>query len=693
MRKITLVLILSLPLTAISENRESSLEEIMVTAQKREQSIQEVPISVIAFSESDIYSLLITNPSELAGLVPSLSNQGLGNVNESLTLSIRGHAPDPSQVTKAPSVGIYIDGVYMSRAQGMGVDLADPERIEVLRGPQGTLFGRNTVGGAISVISKKPTGEFSLNQTVDIGNYDYLRSVTHLNLPSFGSVNAKIDYIHEERGGFVDNVSGQSDFGERNNDGGRLSLNYNATDTLQFNYAYDNTRTESAQYYFQLHEDNNVAQTIGAEPNRADDVRTPLYLKPTIIKKEGHTLNASWELSSDITLTSITGYHELEQDTNNNYGGTLYFFGLNDAYTIDQKQFSQEVQLIGKTGSLVWVAGLYYFDEDANQDFNTQITQAGPTPVTVDSFSGEVHAKSKAVFGQVTWTPPTFDQLHLTLGGRYTDDDKNGLRTRNPGEDYDFGSHSKDPMIAAQYDFTDDLSVYAKWSSAYKAVGYNLRSITFDPYDREQIKTSEIGLKSELWDNRARINMAAFHSVYKDMQLDFNHPVVITNVETKNAMDRVRISGFEIDAKVTPVAALTLGASYTYLATDKHRQDNPLDTSLSQTFNVTQAPEHAGSLTLDYQASQNINIHLDVISTDSYAHVTFEPLRLDAYTLVNANVTFNVPLQNNNFDLSLWARNLLDEEYITNGFTTPSNTITQVFGDPRTFGIKIAYRL
>ncbi|MBN4055285.1 TonB-dependent receptor [bacterium AH-315-K03] len=675
-----------------------SLEEVIVTAQKREQSIQKIPISIAVLNKNDLEISQINGLGDLNGLVPSLNIQSEGNTATSLAIAIRGHAPDPGQITREGSVGVYIDGVYISRSQALGIDLADPERIEVLRGPQGTLFGRNTVGGAVSIISRKPSGQFGVDQTISAGNYDLVRSVTHINLPRYLGLSTKIDYIHNEFGGWVDNTSGQEKFTEYNNNGGRLNLLYNLNEALSLNYAYDNTRTETAQYYFQLHRDFSSTQTIGQEPKRQDKSRNPTILNPNIVKQNGHSLNASWTPSSNLTIKSITGYHELMQDTHNNYGGVLYVvepFRLIDGSTIDQKQFSQELQIIGNTRHFEWLAGLYYFEEDALQNFNTQFSLFPSDPFTIDSFSGETSSTSKAIFGQATWTPSKLEKLQLTLGARYTDDDKNSKRTRNLGEDDDIGSHSTDPLLAVSYSLTDYTLVYIKWSSAYKAVGYNLRSTSFEPYKKENNQTTELGIKSEFWDNRARLNVTAFLSVFKDMQLDFIDPDIITNPETKNAINKVRISGLELDMKVNPISALTLGASYTYLETDKSLQPNPLDTTLSQTFYVTQAPAHAGSLTIDYQVTNNLTGHLDITSTDNYAHVSFEPLRLDAYTLVNARFTLKIPLNKDSIDLSLWVKNLLDEEYITNGFSvgSPPRSITQVFGDPRTYGINLKYTL
>ncbi len=695
--KIIFLLLLSIPLTALSQQNTPLLEDVIVTAQKREQSIQDIPISISVLDEKALSTMNIHGLGELKGIIPSLNIQPLGNAATTLTMAIRGHGPDPSQVTREGSVGVYIDGIYISRPQGMGVDLADPARVEILRGPQGTLFGRNTVGGAVSIISKKPTGQFGLTQTLDLGNYNAVRSLTHLNLPSFKGLSTKLDYIHDEFDGWVDNTSGQANFAERNNKGGRLSAHYDFNDDLSVDYAYDNTRTKTAQYYFQIHEDYTPAQSIGPEHRRQEQSRYPITLEPTTINKKGHSLTTTWLLSPHLTLTSITGYHQLKQDTQNNYGGVLYARGLIDQYKIDQKQLSQEIQLIGSSDQFEWVTGLYYFKEDAEQVFNTQISLDSSfnriEPLTVDSFSGDIKAKSKAVFGQLTWTPKNADNIQLTIGGRYTDDNKKGRKIRNTPLEFDIGSHSIDPMIAVTYILTDNISAYAKWSSAYKAAGYNLRSNSFEPFDTETAETSEIGLKSELWEHKARLNLTVFSSVFKDMQLDFSDPVDITNPETKNAIDNVRVSGLEVDIVITPIESLTVSASYTYLGTDKHTQANPLDPTLSQTFHITQAPEHAGSLAIDYAISKNLSSHIDITSTDSYAHVSFEPLRLDAYTLVNARLSLDIPLQDNNLAISLWARNLLDEEYAINGFAVrvPADTVTQVFGDPRTYGMQLSF--
>ena len=712
----TVVASLIIPAITISINgfanveTEPRLEEIIVTAQKRQQSLQETPIAISVISVEQLQRQGISNLGSLiSGQIPFLQITPYGSTPSNLAIGIRGNAPrDSSEVTREASVGVYLDGVYMARSQGLDMELVDLQRIEVLRGPQGSLFGRNAVGGAVSLISKKPSGQFGFNQTLTVGRFDELRSVTRINFDQFSAVKTKLDYIHAERDGWVNNTApGQSDYTEYKKDGGRFSLNWQANKQLMVDYSYDQSEVETAQNYYQLYIDR--IGIFGEERKRLTESRQPATpLSPTIIEQKGHALTLTWQQSDALIIKSISGYRELQEDNDNNYNGVVYFNGFSETSLLDQNQYSQELQFIGSINQFEWVTGLYYLKEDVDKTLVSRFTldifgNFGPPlsaispPITLTPRVVNAEAESQAVYGQLTWA--LSEQLDLTLGTRYTEDTRFATRFETALQVSDQKSDHIDSKVTLNYHWSDNLATYMQWSTAYKAGGVNTRSASFTPFTEEEAKTVEIGLKSEFWQQRGRLNLALFSSDYSDLQLDFTDPFALGVVETINISKPVDVKGLELELTVSPIASLAMGLSYTYLDSHMPLQASPFDGSLTQ-FYVLMAPMHAGAMTLDYQFTPTdygiLSVHLDIMSKDSFSYNPYGEQRLDAYTLINGRVTLaDINLGNRSGALraSLWGKNLTDEEYIIDAFAVgdPAVTIANAYGDPRTLGIEFVY--
>ncbi len=702
-------------------DRIQDLEEIIVSSERREKSLQDTPIAVTVLTGSQLENHGISSLDRFGeGIVPSLKVQPIGNTPSTLIIAIRGNGvSDATQITREAAVAIYQDGFYLGRTQGLSMELADPERIEILRGPQGTLFGRNATGGAINVISTKPTGELGFRQTIGYGNFDALRSVTTLNLPEFSGISLKFDYIHSEREGWVDNTAkDQADYNAFNKDGGRVSLTWRLGDSFRLDYSYERTEVVASQVYFQLAEDN--IGIVGVEPGRAGITRFPVTpLKPTTTDHSMHTLTLAWEASEHLMVKSLTSYRKMEEETNNNYAGVLYFNGLIIEEDFKQDQFSQELQVIGTYDRLEWIAGLYHFEEDARQDSQnlfsldifglitgTPLTPISPT--TFNIFTGvdepllaaNARANSQAIYGQATWAPPILDdRLELTFGLRYTDDERKGGRTLGAASKFNLETNHLDPLVTLNYHWTDHVSTYAKWSSAYRAGGVSIRSVSFVPYGQEDVETFEFGLKSEFWDHRVRLNAAIFSTDFKGSQLDFTNPLNPTISETINAANLVQVDGLEIEFTMIPLTGLVVGINYTYLDGQMPLQPNPLAGGALQQFNLVQTPRHAGSFTLDYTfipfSFGILSAHIDVSATDEYAYIGSGTMTLDSYALINGRLILSDVVLSNNagkLKISLWAKNITDEEYIVYGVPLTGVGAVQVFGAPRTYGLDLTYQ-
>jgi iron complex outermembrane receptor protein len=716
-----------------TQHKGNILEEITITAQKREQSLQDIPIAASVVGKDQLEVLGLSGLDDFRnGVVPSLRVQFFGNTPSTLNIAIRGNAPtDVGQITRDYPVAIYLDGIYLSRAQGLGVDIADLEQIEILRGPQGTLFGKNATGGAVNLVSSKPTGKLGVKQNLSFGKYNELTSASHVNLPSLGGLNVKIDHIYSERDGWVENSApGASDYNEYEKQSSRLSLSYQVSDDFQIDYSYDYVDTDTVHSYFQLYSDS--IGILPKESGRQMKTRFPISpLEPTKTTQKGNTLTFTWKTSESLTIKSLSGYRDLKEDGNNNYAGIFYFNGLYFKEDIDQDQFSQEFQFIGTNKNVEWIAGLYYFDENANNyqqniftldSFgcyngipNTLIQPTTLFRTLVPTDTGvecqlvsdqmpqivDVKSKSTALYGQATWTPSAIEKMDMTAGFRYTKDEKSGSRSQNDFHQFEDSWDHNDYLLALNYSWADNISTYLKWSTAYKAGGVSLRSTSFSPFDEEESEALEVGFKSQFFDNRLRLNAALFATDYHNMQIDFADPSNITIVETINAAKKVEVDGIELELTVAPFEGLLLGVNYTYLDGDMPLQPNPLSSegALSR-FELAQTPEHAGSLTVDYTVASlplgNLVAHLDISSTDHYSYLPLSSGRFDAYTLFNARLSLSdikVGADSGSFRLSVWGRNITDEEYIvySSPVGTPPIAITEVYGDPRTIGININY--
>ena len=717
---VTLLLISS---TGSALERSNSLEEVIVTAQKREESLQAAPIAISVMSGEELARRNIFGLQGLIdGAIPSLRIQGFSNNPTTLSMTIRGFGPqDTAQITREGSIASYLDGVYLGRAQGLALEVADLERIEVLRGPQGTLFGRNAIAGAVSMISKKPSGDFHLQQTVGAGNYDAFKNITRIDFSEIGGFKAKFDYVHSQRDGWVENSApGQANYNAYKNDAGRISLTYQLGD-WEYNYAFDRSRLSAVQQYFQAYIDN--GHLIGEERDRETHTRAPaMPLKPSVTFLQGHAFTATWTPTQNLTLKSITAYRKLGERTFSNYGEAIYFNGLVVDDKISQDQFSQELQFIGNTDSLEYVAGLYYFHENGREQFQNLYSldtfgvlsgiPNSPMPLTnYDLFAQEytplrdtnADSKSWAAYAQSTWTPDIVqERLKITLGARYTHDKKEGSRAYYKYDTFSLESNHVDPSATVNFRWSDEISTYAKYSTGYKSGGTNSRSESMTIYDPETAKTFELGAKTEFLDRKARINLALFKTTVRNAQIDFSNPQNASLSETINAKYESTAKGLEIDAQFLLAEGLTFSASYTNLLTHLPDQPNPTNGGGLEPFLSTISPRHAGAASLDYTLRPwsfgVLSAHLDMTSTSQYAYAAKGFDRFDGYTLWNAKVALSEIRfggLEGAFRVALWGKNLLNEQYILWAFPVgePLLAVDQSFGDPRTFGMDFTYEL
>ena len=780
---------------------DTGLTEIIVTATKRETNLQRTPISISVMGADTIRERKVQSLLDLSdGGVPSLRVATFEARQSALTIGIRGIVPlDANQPAREQGVGIYIDGVYLGRQHGLNTALFDVERIEVLKGPQGTLFGRNTEGGALSMVSKAPSGKLGGRIEGGFGNIGIFNGGVHLDLPETAGFSIKLDGVISHQNAITSNpLAGQQGWGYYNRKGGRVAVRWKPTDNITNDFAYDVAKDENTPFYSQLLNYNpnscvsggtNTAPiaipagstcvtpgtaftssqgTIrsllpgvvvnGTTVQRTADIGVPQKL--SVDRTHGFTNTFKWKIAPEIEFRSITAWRGVDVEQWDNSGGahrapvvnlTTACAGANCAFSrysladLRQRQFSQEFQAVGSIGSVDYVAGLYYFTEHVSDDAATPNTIgataivsggvvtgatyapipfcAANTPLFVGKAvngcaidrASEVWSHSYAVYGQATWNPT--EVLHITVGGRYTEDKKRGVLHFSRNVNYDDPANAAvlvrngyvpldkkwtrfNPTATVAYDVSETVHVYAKYATGYRAGGASSRTSDYRAFNPEDVKSYEVGLKADFWDKRARLNLAGYIMDRKDGQVDLStiQPTAtgnFNNLVTFNAPGTTKIRGVEADLTLKPAQGLTMGLSYAYTYTDV-----PLvpvtyteftaagvptgnSTTVLQKFYVVFTPRNAASGSIDYEVpvggDTRLKFHLDANYAD--ATQTFDQFatKADSSFIVNGRISLlDIGLGQGgaSFNLSVWGRNLFDEHHVYR--RDPSNSIPAV---------------
>jgi iron complex outermembrane receptor protein len=731
--------IVTADLVANTEGGGAGLEEVVVTAQKRATNLQDTPIAMSVLGASALEDRHVQSLADLGdGAIPSLRVAPFFARQSALTIGLRGigAAGDANQPARDQAVGVYVNGVYLGRAQGLGAALYDVERIEVLKGPQGTLFGRNTEGGAVSIVTRAPTGQFHLNVAGGLQNYDGYRGELHLDLPEFAKVSVKLDAMVTQRDGTVVNPvdDGQPDFNSYNRRGFSVEALWRPVPNFSADYAYDNSYDATTPYYVQLLNKGTLplAPINPLQPTRAKRANIGVPQQPSVGKTSGHRLNLDWHPAEWLQVKSITAYRELDQSQYDN-GVALSAYVPNAPFSryslafVRQNQFSEELQFIGRLPEVEFVGGAFYYREGVNDSAQTpntlqwNATGTGYSFLSVDLATyprdrfSHVKTKSYGMFGQAVWTPAALgDRAHLTVGGRFTHDEKTGALTVVNGALPSYVSNGRtvtgevpldaswerfDPMVDLALDVTEDINLYGKWSTGYKAGGANSRSLTYRPFDPESVSMFEIGAKSEFWDRRARLNLAAYTGDLKDVQVDFSVIIVGNNrgtLETTNAATG-RTKGFEADFSIAPLPGLTLGLNYAYTKVTLSNAFNPFTNAQSQVYPLY-TPRNAVSASVDYQrpfVGATFRAHLDANYGDKQFTSTTDRTPSQPYTLVNARVAIaDIPLQAQDarLEVAAWSRNLFNEQHAFLRNYSSALGVFGIFNEPRTYGVEARVR-
>lgn len=688
---------------------DDGLGDIVVTAQKREESLQDTPISIAAFTQADLETKGITGLTDLRANVPNLQLTPHPNSAATTQIFMRGVGLSDDQITQDGGVAVYMDGVYVARSQGQALEVAELERVEVLRGPQGTLYGRNATGGAINFITKKPDlGEFGFKGQATYGNYDNLRLKGAVNIPIGSTLAARLSYAYIRQDGFVANPgTGVKRWGDKDRRATRGDVLWQPSDDFSLRYSYDRSEINDTPIYvaFSPLHPATVARPKAGSPFVRD-------LLPNDVTAEGHSLIAEWHAGDTLTVRSITGYRKLDNFQNQDYlsGVTGPNPLQKNSSRAKQDQWSEELQLIGDTfdRQLEYVLGVYYFSEDGSNVSNSY----SPPTLTRSFTTATIANESWAVFGQATYSPEWLDRrLHLTVGMRHSWDQRaatlarqtqvsNGAITPVPG----FGDGSRkfkdfSPSFILAYDAADNVNLYAKAVKGYKSGGYNIRASSIARFDQgfgsETLWSYELGMKSQWLDNRVRFNVAAFQSKYRDIQINVqSDPTNIRITDVLNA-GKATVKGVEADLTLAPVRNLRFTVNYGWLSA---RYDEVIDATgadISANYRFTNAPRHTLALDLNHDLkslpigtlSTNINY---TMQSDKFTSSTIAQGKyiIGDYGLLNARLTLADIPGLDGVRVGLWGRNLTDKEYYIMQFNI--GRPGALFGEPRTYGVDLS---
>ena len=686
------------PVQAQSDGEADSsvIEEVIVTARKREESLQDTPISITAFSASTLEEANMVDLRDIGKYTPGMSftSYGMGS-NEAGAIFLRGIGQSDHMVTTDPGVGLYIDGVYVGRNQGAALDLLDLERVEVLRGPQGTLFGKNTIGGAVNVISRKPTGTAGGHVSLTAGEDGRLNGALSGELPLGDQAAVSVSLLSKHRDGVGEQIFTGSETGDEDSLSGRAQFYWHGQ-SAEFTLALDASRVRQAAMPHSFYEQ---AGWLGVAPcyQQAGDGYAPcpagtegdpfdsysLDDLDTAQDLFGVSATLEWDVADGLVLKSITAYRDMD------YLGSLEFDGAPQRIvyyreTGSSDQFSQELQLTGTQGeSVEWIAGLYYFTEDGDNDQDNDQFGALGHRLT------EVETESYAVFGQAT--ARLTDRLSLTGGIRYTEESKdydlvfrsldaNGAQAYGsageplyvvPPTELDDTWDAVSGTVNLSYAVSEGVMVYGTYSRGFRSGGYAARPSALSSvgaYDPEYVNMYEIGMKALTLEDRLRINAAIYRNDYQDYQAQVNRVGNRFDTRVLNAAE-AEIDGAELE--VTALFSPNFRVDATFAYTDAKITKVDLDPSLEANFSASHRLPYVSKYTFsispqfDFSLANGAGLlaRLDYSYRDDFfgqiANSPFE--REKGYGLVNARIEYRSA--GRDWSVAVYGINLADEKY------------------------------
>ncbi|MCY4344307.1 MAG: TonB-dependent receptor [Gammaproteobacteria bacterium] len=737
--------------------RSILMEEVIVTAQRREENLQRTPVAVTAFTANLIEDRGIEDVSEVADFTPNMvfdTTSPISGLSSGAIVFLRGIGNSDFSLTTDPGVGIYVDGVYMSRSVGGVLDVLDIERIEVLRGPQGTLFGRNTIGGAINVTARKPGDELGGSVALTAGNFDRRDIRASLDIPISERLRAALAVSEKNRNGFVDRVLVGDALGDDDEFAFRGVLLFEPNDLLDFQLILDRTEIDERSAGSTLRGFTPGAGTLGYALATFGDIEAGLADLAQYATDGEDDISSATGVSGtrlDLDGISFTGRYSANHfDLKYTFAhrettGSFHRDADNSPHAItetlnpdyDHEQVTHELQLTGSAlgGRLNYVAGLYAFDEEGTDNVFVRVFLPSPDlavgfPAAIHNLA-DVENDSRAAYLQMTWSPAEDGMFSFTGGVRHTEDDKAYEYSQYiaadlqgnplpffPGAVTEGGSFMPGllPLVgngsgAANDSFKettfkvgvdanlpDGTLLYYHFSQGFKSGGFVLRYVDAVPQPRtfepELLDSHEVGVKWQGLDDRVRLNAAAFLADYQDVQVTFFDSLGGPVTANSGSVD---IGGLEIELTALLTANLRVDLGYGYLDAD-YDEINPiagLSLTIDESAKLVNSPKHSIYAGVEYSAWLNDNelaLRLDYARTDDVFNDSQNSpfLFQKAYGRLNASVRYSI---GESMDVVAFAENLTDERYIESGDSNYGLGFHEAnYNRPREYGVTIRYR-
>ncbi len=694
-------------------DKATTMEQITVTARRREETLQEVPVAVTAFTETALENLDVQDMGDLDAQVPNLTVYAARGSNSTVTAYIRGVGQSDPLWGVDPGVGVYLDDVYIARPQGALLDVIDIERVEVLRGPQGTLYGKNTIGGAIKYVTKPLTPDFGSTTTVAVGNYSQLDVKSSLNLPlGSDSIVGRVSVASLSRDGFGENRRTGEPVSDKEILVGRGTLGFYPSDTVSVILAADWLDDQGGVRGAKRLNPFNPADPTRTAP--LDDRYDTLSGMPNVndTSMDGASATINWNLADNWWFKSVTAYRESDTDTTIDFDLLPNKIADVRALYADE-QLSQEFQFNYASDSWSGVFGVYWFDGEAggtvfNNFFNLQF---GTTNGTVDT-------ESYALYGEGTF--PINDTLSITAGLRYTDESKtadvlnqffaNAQFTTPIATPSDFTDsvdfQNLSPKVSLDWQIDDDTLVYGLISRGFKSGGFNIRAnvsavpASALPFDDESVTSFEIGTKQSFNDDTLFLNASLFHNKYEDIQLSVFSAYDSNGDGTDDSFfgdftnaGKATVQGLELEMQWLATERLSISGNAAYL-------DATYDEFVSRNVNIadsqymTNAPKRSGALTAAYTWPA-FGGELMARATASYQSKVYpttdlsEAIAQSGYSLFSAGLVWR---GDGPWAFSLQGSNLGDKEYRTTGYNIPVlGILSGFYGTPRQYTLAATY--
>ncbi|WP_408952266.1 TonB-dependent receptor [Lysobacter sp. Hz 25] len=703
-----------------SEKKTTQLESITVTARKREETLQDVPVAVSAFTASALFKQNVQTLADLQGKVPSLQVYAARGSNTTLTAYIRGIGQSDPTWGFDPAVGVYLDDVYLARPQGALLDVFDVSRIEVLRGPQGSLYGKNTIGGAIKYVSSPLPKSTQGSIEATVGTHGERGAKVSLGGASDDGVwRARVAVASMHNDGYGKNLVQDSRNGNKNTNAARATFGYFPSDTFNVELALDGMHDNSNPRGAKMLKANKYYPAY--QPLDSDfDTRSAM---PQVnhSELEGAALTVKWIASADWAFKSITAYRSSSTQSNIDFDTLPERIGEASGGYSDH-QFSQELQAnYDAGGKLHGVFGLFYFKGAAGGINRSTFLGSPPyTALRLSQYavsSGRIGTRSIAAYGDFTWDLDP--QWSLDLGLRLTEETKDALI-----QNYAFADGAFQVPIAELADFTgsntsrnvspkltlswranDHVNLYASYNAGFHSGGYNIRAncavipASCRPIDDEKVQSYELGSKMTFFDDRLMMNTSLFHNDYSNIQLSVFTSYTLPNGSPGFFGDftnagKGTIQGLEHEFAWKPSEHWTLSGNVAYLRSkyDEYRSGG-VDIADSQRF--TNAPKWSGGLSLDalYPLANGGSLGGRInysYQSKTYPETTLSPLIAQpAYGLWNAGLIWQI---NQPWTLSLQGSNLGNKSYRSTGYHIAAlDIVTGFYGAPRTVSLSACY--